>query len=139
MSARSRSRTRGQRSKLSRVWLVHTTSKRVRAKTDAGFRLVFERPDGSKVTKKANIKGTNEREYGTTDSYEFKLDKDDVYEDAAVYLEMNLRVSSKNAWLPTRIFVIGQRSSDSKCILLAAYPDWNEWFSRDKTWSHKLA
>ena len=114
---------------LKNIYILHTTSTKDDANTDADFELIAALPgrDYREAFTEWPANGHNEREKGRTDEYRFNVSGRGVKTNS----ELNIRMTSTNdGWLPESMWVIGETTS-GKFEVLGHHPKWNKgWFDR---------
>ena len=110
---------------LVKINIIHTTSKRNNANTDAGFTLIASTSGADFVQSFENLPH-NERERGRTDEYVFDVSGRGIPTDTELTIRMT---STSDGWLPQTIWAIGETNTGEH-VLLAANPSWTEWFDR---------
>lgn len=121
---------------LSKIIVIHTTSKKDRAHTDSHFKIHAKaNSDNRDFSADFPELDHNEREANRTDQYEFDVSKRGITTDTKIWMEMD--EGYDDGWLPSSIYVLGivdlqgQDPPDGHPIrVLGAHPQWNKWFDR---------
>lgn len=117
---------------ISDIFVIHHTSGRRHAKTDAGFDLIVRGP-GYEAAAAFEDLNHDERETGRTDQYRFIFDEPFNWDPATWTVSMRMR-TTRDGWLPRSIFIIGKGAEDIEddWVLLGAHYAWpkDTWFDR---------
>jgi hypothetical protein len=128
---------------LNEIIVIHTTSKRSGAQTDARFRLNLRKPTGAGfLSLDFPTHPHNERERGRTDEYRFDVralgfnDMDFLKKDKRI----SMTTLGGDAWLPSSLYVIGVPNSGAPELLKTHHfwqhledPDADGWFSTQES------
>ena len=118
---------------ISDVFVIHTTSGRGDAETDAGFELIVRGPGNYEARAAFEDLKHDEREQGRTDEYRFIFDTPFNWEPDRWTVSMRM-TSTKDGWLPSTIFVLGKVASDNPAewVVMGAHRPWpnDKWFDR---------
>jgi hypothetical protein len=118
---------------ISDVFVIHTTSGRKDAGTDAGFELIVRGPGGFEARAAFEDLKHDEREKGRTDMYRFVFDEAFNWDPPRWTVSIRM-TSTRDGWLPSTIFVLGKVASDipAEWVVMGAHRPWpnDKWFDR---------
>ncbi|MBD2551397.1 hypothetical protein H6G65_17770 [Microcystis elabens FACHB-917] len=120
---------------LNTIWIIHTTSNKKDADTDAEFTLLVVRPGNPSgdYTQAFPNMPHNEREKGRTDEYKFDVSTEQVDENAKLKIRIG---ESHNGWIPSSIWAIGL-TKDGRFVVMAHNPSWDPTKVFDNTQDQK--